>query len=410
MDWTRRTFLHIAGGLGLGTLASSALGRADEGAASAHDGRLETESRHAFDELLDLLRKVDREYLSPERRVASVRDVSDGHRLIMHLLEGGIDLNFEADPERPVFKRIVSPTRKRNGDNPDAIYLTAAIKGNRAYWVRGNLAGATYTSLTIEAGRGEGHYASRTAAVINDTQFESDRDGGYELLLAHDASGPNSVKLDSDAIRLTTRHYFERERSVAADPWAVIPLSIEPVAPVGPPPDWNDARIAAGIRRVANDLRGRTLEQPLHDPSKMPAWVSRVPNRFNPPEKPGNLAFAARDAAYSMAPFRLGPDEALVMQGRFPECRFANVVLWNRYLQTYDYVHRQVSLNRKQVELDSDGRYRIVVAHRNPGVPNWLDTLGRSSGTIYWRFMLPEGEVPTPTSRVMPIDAVAKAA
>jgi len=42
----------------------------------------------------------------------------------------------------------------------------------------------------------------------------------------------------------------------------------------------------------------------------------------------------------------LGPDEALVMTGRWPECRFANVSLWNRYLQTYDYAHRPASRNR----------------------------------------------------------------
>ena len=33
----------------------------------------------------------------------------------------------------------------------------------------------------------------------------------------------------------------------------------------------------------------------------------------------------------------LAPDEALVIRGRFPECRFANLVLWNRHIQTFDY-------------------------------------------------------------------------
>ena len=43
-----------------------------------------------------------------------------------------------------------------------------ASGGGRRYRVRGNLAGATYTSFTIEAGTGEGRYASRTAGVLND--------------------------------------------------------------------------------------------------------------------------------------------------------------------------------------------------------------------------------------------------
>ena len=62
-------------------------------------------------------------------------------------------------------------------------------------------------------------------------------------------------------------------------------------------------------------------------------WVSIEPNEF---VKPGQWASAAGDQAYgnthawySSAPYALAPDEALVIKGRFPDCRFANVVLWN---------------------------------------------------------------------------------
>ena len=44
-----------------------------------------------------------------------------------------------------------------------------------------------------------------------------------------------------------------------------------------------------------------------------PAFVSREPHVFPPPVPPGAHALAAADAAYSMAPYLLGPDEALVM-------------------------------------------------------------------------------------------------
>ena len=43
---------------------------------------------------------------------------------------------------------------------------------------------------------------------------------------------------------------------------------------------------------------------------------------------------------------RLEADGALVITGRFPECRFTNVVLWNAFMQSYDYANRQISLNR----------------------------------------------------------------
>jgi hypothetical protein len=272
------------------------------------------------------------------------------------------------------------------------------------------MAGATYTSFTVEAGAGEGRYAQRTAGVLNDLEIEADADGHYELILGPDAKGPNTFQLPKDAMRLTTRHYFERERSVAADPNVVIPLSIEGLDVKGPPSDWDDARIAAAIRRVANHVRGMTLDSPLGDPKQLPSWVSSVPNQFNAAAKPGELAFSAFDAAYTMAPYALGPNQALVIEGRYPKCRFANVALWNRYLQTYDYAYRQISLNRKQTQLAPDGSFRMVVAHSDPGLPNWLDSMGRPSGMIYWRFMLPEGDIVTPKASVVSLVDIASSA
>jgi hypothetical protein len=67
----------------------------------------------------------------------------------------------------------------------------------------------------------------------------------------------------------------------------------------------------------------------------MPALASgELPNFMS--QTPGDFGLAAFDAHYSMAPFFIGDDEALVITGRWPECRFGNVCLWNRFQQTLD--------------------------------------------------------------------------
>ena len=136
--------------------------------------------------------------------------------------------------------------------------------------------------------------------------------------------------------------------------------------------------------------------------------MSTTPNVFPKPEKPGTLALSAFDAAYSSAPYALAPDEALVITGRWPTCRFANVVLWNRFLQTYDYAHRRVGLNRANTVLEPDGSFRMVLAHHDPGAPNWLDTEGRPSGQLFWRFFLPEGDIEAPQGTVVPLESLAR--
>jgi hypothetical protein len=368
-----------------------------------------TETRKAFHELLDLLREIDERFLGPEWGVASPADLAEACRAVLHMLQGGLVSHFEDDPDHPRFRRIVTPSRKFTGDNPDAIYYDAAVRAGRTYRVRGNRAGAVYVSITVECGGPPGGFPARTGGVINDTQFDVAPDGSFEVLVGGGERARNWLALPPDAMRLTTRHYFEDERFAAADPGRFVPLSIEVVdGPLPPPPPPDDASVAAGIRRVASFVRARSLEMPPMGQRKQPAFVSTTPNHFVPPVPPGDFALSAFDAAYSLAPYLLGPDQALVMTGRWPRCRSAHVCLWNRHQMTYDYANRRVALNRKQTRLLPDGSFRMVLAHRDPGVPNWIDTEGRPFGIVFWRFFLPEGEIETPRAQVVPFAEVAR--
>jgi hypothetical protein len=365
------------------------------------------ESRTALRELIALLQEVDQRFLSSEWNLMSPADVAEATRALMHILQGALALQFERSPERPAFRRIVTPTRKFTGDNADAIYYDAPVSGKYAYRVRGNMAGAVYVSITIEAGVDAG-LGGRTAGVINDTRFDVAADGSFEIALGGPERARNWLPLPDDAFALTTRHYFEEKHPVAADLTRLIPLAIEVLGGSPPPPAPNDASIALGIRRALRFVHDRTLGMPPLASREQPAFVSKVPNQFPKPAKPGALGLAAFDAAYSMAPYVIGPDQALVIRARWPKCRCANVDLWTRHQMTYDYANRQVTLNRAQTRLDPDGSFRVVIAHRDPGVPNWLDSEGRPFGLVFWRYMLPEGEIETPAANVVPFAEVAR--
>lgn len=372
---------------------------------------IQTESRKALRELIDLLGEVDERWASAEWNLQSEADVVAAQRALLHILEGGLASVLESDPAHPQFRRIVSPWRKFTGDNPDAIYWDAPVSHQHAYRVRGRMDGAVYVSFTIERDTADGSMASRTGGVINDTGFDVDETGRFELYFGGPTRARNWLPLEPGASRITTRHYYEREQPAAGDPTRNAALEIELLDPPGPPPPVDDAALAAGIRRTARFVRSRTLEQPpMADNPDLPAFVSLVPNRFPKPVTPGDFGLAAFDAAYSMAPFVIGPDQALVVRGRWPDCRFGNVVLWNRHQQTLDYLNRRVSLNRSQTRLEDDGSFRIVLAGRDPGVPNWIDTEGWPFGVVFWRFLLPEGEIETPRAELVDLDTVARPA
>jgi hypothetical protein len=367
---------------------------------------IQTESRTALGELIELLQEIDERWAGEEWNLHSEADVVGAHRALMHVLESGLVGNFEYNPARPDFRRIVTPSRKLTGDNGDAIYFDAPISADYEYRIRGNLKGAVYFSLTIEVGTEGGAMASHTDGVLNDVAMDIDDMGNFEVFLGGEPRQRNWLALNPGASRVTTRSYFEFESCAAGDPAREPLLLIEALnagAATAPP---TDESVALGIRRVAGFVRSRTLGMPPMAQSEPPAFVSLVPNELPAPVVPGDFGLAAIDAHYSMAPYYLNPDEALVMTGHWPECRFGNVCLWNRFQQTFDYVSRQTSLNRRQTELEADGSYRIVIAHEDPGVANWIDTEGNPLGLVFWRFMLARGEVETPKTEVVKLQTL----
>ena len=368
-------------------------------------------SRAAFCELLDLLREIGDTHFTPQRGVIEEVTGAEAYRSVLHLLAAGTEHHLEGDPARPLFTRVVSPQRKLLGDNPDAIYHWTRVDGTRGYRIRGNTAGAAYTSFTAHGRDPAGGSMERVISDLNDGDLAIARDGSYEIVASPEKQAGNWLPLEPDATSIITRHYFERAISVQNDPDVVVPLRIDPLADPGPPPPASDARMAAKLRAVAAHLRANTLGMPAPEDAPSYPFVSRVPNVLPVPANfraSGAATLGAVDLFYAMCPYLLGPDDALVMEGRLPACRFANVMLWNMHMQTLEYRYHQTSLNRAQMKTSADGAFRIVVAHRDPGVPNWIDTEGHKLGTVFWRFVLPESEPDEIRCAVGKVDELAR--
>ncbi len=396
----RRDFMKnvgVAGGLATG-LSATLGSMAAQSVSAAHHEEAESpnEARAAMRELLAAIRGVEDKLLVPERGFSEA-ELAEAERSLAHILYTGLDFWLEAKPNRPVFRPYVTPTRKLLGCNPDSVYFFAAIADDKTYRVTGNVGAAAFTSFTIEKGSNEGHAARGSIAAISDLEMEVAGDGSYEIIVSRNkpASG-NWLQLKPGASQITTRHYHEAKQNVAAIPGRIVPINIEVVDPDPLPANGGDAEVAKHLRWVANFVRehsAMTFSKTSPEMAKKLGWVSIKPNVF---PKPGQWASAAGEQAYGnthawycSAPYELEPDEALVITGRFPPCRFANVVLWNSFMQSYDFANRQISLNRNQVTYEEDGSFKMVIAHKDPGVPNWIDTEGRGAGTVYWRYVFP---------------------
>jgi hypothetical protein len=130
-----------------------------------------------------------------------------------------------------------------------------------------------------------------------------------------------------------------------------------------------------------------------------------MPNVLGPPMpwSPHVPGWGTPDNIYALGEFRLATDEALVIEGRSPRCTYWGVQLWNRYMQSLDYRYHRVSINGTQAVLEPDGSFRVVVAHRDPGVPNWIEPAGHPEGLVFCRWLQAESLPEQPSSRVVPV-------
>jgi hypothetical protein len=334
----------------------------------------------------------------------------------------------------------VSHDRNILGDNPDAFYFSSNVDVTLSYVVTGKVTYEDYFSLTIYTAPCEGCFFKNTIADVNNHGglTISPTDGSYKVLVSSDSSPPAewdgdfmsmaTVLDDVDqyppgtALQIVTRHYYERKTSIASDPMmeGTVDLFISLAnrkdgseAPSLRKTHWTDDVVSKRMRAVKMFVKKHSTELE-QDPTTAPTWFSFILNQFGDPATFRDVntgGVGSLDIAYTAAPFKLQEDEALVIKGIMPSCKFANVVLWNRYLQTFDYVTHQTSLNRaKMVSLENlekrSGKYQVILSHVRPSEElltkyDWLDTMGRTGGTVFWRFLLPEGDVVRPTAKVI---------
>jgi len=106
-----------------------------------------------------------------------------------------------------------------------------------------------------------------------------------------------------------------------------------------------------------------------------------------PVPTPGNPEWAGFPEIYqSHCNFRLEPDEAMIIESPDSGAQYRNIQLANIWSESLDYVSRQTHLSGDMAYLNNDGVYYYVIAHKDPGVPNWLDTAGHLEGAIHMRW------------------------
>jgi hypothetical protein len=362
-------------------------------AASAGDASSQAlESGEAWNHLLESLKRIGDVVLSDSVPHEPV-DTASGFRHLLVLLGVGIDelLRRGLDHVPAIKPSGMDAAYKWGMECPDCIYLGSALKGNETYRLWGTRGSARYVGLQVMSGM-----ASSFNALIDD--FDLGPDGEFEIILSAMPREGNWIPLDENATMFVVRHFFyDWEHEVAAT-MSIEPLAAQPLeadsSPVDPRTPIARQVIALGDFVEANLRFFMEFSNP------------EEPNSFLPPFDGSSMGAAAENRPV-IGSWKLAPDEALIIEVAPPDGVYWSFSLGNTWWETIDYGNRQSSLNGHQAVPDDDGKVRVVVAHQDPGVANWLDTAGHSEGPIILRCVRTD-TAPTPTTRLVHFDRLTE--
>ena len=211
-------------------------------------------------ELLEALRDADERWVSPEWNLHTADDVVEAHRALLHYLQWGLVGLFERDLSAPRFQRLVTPSRKLLGDNPDTVYFEAPVSAGHQDRVTGETKGATYLSITVESSTGWGSMDNQVLSVLNDSTLDVDADGRFDIIVGGEPRQGNWMELPPSDGAIISRHYFEDTTHAATDPARFPAMDIEVIDGTPPPPPSDDS-VSVGIRRIAAMIRELTVDR-----------------------------------------------------------------------------------------------------------------------------------------------------
>jgi len=347
----------------------------------------------AWAEFCDALKAAGEEVLRPG--LDDPLDIAEGYRMLTRLLRGSLESRLEyGDPRYPQLICVCHETIKIVAENPDNLYLGSSIAGRYDYRVWGTRGDARWISFnTFNAGGFGGKGGRGTGSTLHEHQLEIAPDGTFEVFLSQREQPGNWLALEPDTTSLTIRQTFLHKDE---DGPAV--LHIERLGADGPPPPLDPAHLAISLTTSVAYVRAVTAIGA--------SWAERNaahPNVFFDAQRDDTRLFADPQIRWHMAYVELDIDDALVVDLVPPACDYWMAALHNHWMETLDYRYHPVTLNNATASAAADGSVRVVVAHRDPGVPNWLSLAGHDRGVLGVRWVGRDVDDVVPETRVVPL-------
>lgn len=295
------------------------------------------------------------------------RESADGNLYVMRVLAAVAESSLlTVDPRRPAFLPMLESVRYLGACGPDIDYDVALILPGARYRITGERGGATFVGIAVYAQSGELGASGIVASMDVDDLVGADGTFSYEF------SHP-------DAARVIVRQYFHDRSAQHRGHFRI--EQVPPAAVDDLPALPTVAGMTDRVVNAAESIRWNAQLNELWSPERR-----AVPNEFLR-QTPDEIVAAITnpEVVYAFSWWRLGADEALVIEFTPPRTRYWGLQICDRWFQAYP--DRRMNLNDQQVAYEPDGSVRLILSDGDPGHPNWLDTSGHRVGTMFFRWL-----------------------
>ncbi len=286
------------------------------------------------------------------------------------------------DPVRPRIMWIITPPGNVHGIqwpgsnwgslNPDNFSRRVMMDGASQYEISGQRTGPGPAQETfnladsIVGTQAQSVEGAKVVATLKTEDIHVAPDGSYTITIGPEPSGPEGNHLQS----VPGRNVLEI-RNTLNDWWNEVPNRLRIRRVSGPfAPARSDEAIAdeaAALMAVQVPYWLKFNQQHLYDgPPNTTVSISG--------KRPGGWGYI------SSGWFKLNDDEALVVTVAPMGAKYMAVQVADLWSSDPDYINRQSGLNKTQAKANPDGTYTYVIAARDPGVWNWVDTVGLHMG------------------------------
>jgi hypothetical protein len=338
------------------------------------------------DSLTDAIAEAEK-LVAAAPHIETEADLLEGLQYLAGCIAGCMHLSFDYDRDHPFLQSGTGPFTKMGLDNPDTLYFGTRVHANHDYVVTGRRGTTTDLSFQLLGGEYTDDNVPASQAAFDDRELQIAPDGSFEWRVRPTSPGQLVI------------------REVYGD-WAAqrgtLTISRLDTAGTAPPPltrETIEKRYATAGKQLVN--RVKTWLQ-------FPQWFYfniPVNTMVAPRLTPGGLATQYSSVGH----YELRPDQALVITIPVTDAPYLGFQLGSLWYISLDYINHQTSLNNTQAQADPDGKVRIVVADQNPGVTNWVETLGHRKGILQFRWQRVSRqltEADGPAVELVDIDAI----